>query len=248
MKGSTSSRSKNSHFATTHWSVVLAASSASSTDYRNALSSLCETYWFPIYAYLRKLGYTVHHAEDHTQEFFTILMEKQGFHSINPNKGKFRSYLLGALKHYLADARDRANAKKRGGEFKIVSLDLMHCENQLSLESKNGLSPEQQYHRSWALALLQRAINRIKSESNRSDKPHVFDHIIQYLIPFRDKDQVPYREAAADLGMSEAALKAAIYRLRKRYRELLMDEIINTVADENMVEEEIQSLIEALSL
>jgi RNA polymerase sigma factor (sigma-70 family) len=246
MKESISDHSKNSNFATTHWSAVLAASSASSPNYRDALTTLCETYWFPIYAFLRRQGYSIHEAEDHSQEFFAILLEKQGLHSVNPDKGKFRSYLLGALKHYLADARDRAKAQKRGGGFKVVSFNLKDCENQLNLESKNGLSPEQQYDRSWALALLQKAINRLESESRRTVKPRVFDRIIRYLIPL--KDQVPYREAAADLGMSEAAVKSAIYRLRKRYREVLKDEIAQTVAAEDLVEEEIRSLFSALSL
>jgi RNA polymerase sigma factor (sigma-70 family) len=245
MKGATSNHSNNAHFRTTHWSVVLAARVASSPDYGDALTTLCETYWFPIYAYMRRQGYAGHEAEDHTQGFFATLMEKQGLRSVNPEKGKFRSYLLGALKHYLADVRDRDQAQKRGGGFKVISLNIKNCENQLNLESKNGLSPEQQYDRSWALTILQRAINRLEVESRSTCKSQVFEFIIHYLIP--SEEHVPYRVLAAQLNMSEAAIKAAIYRLRKRYRELLKDEIAHTVSTEKQVDEEIQDLFTALS-
>ena len=161
MKGATSNHSKKAHFRTTHWSVVLAARTASSPDYRDALITLCETYWFPIYSYLRRQEYDVHEAKDHVQGFFATIIEKQGLRSVNPEKGKFRSYLLGALKHYLADARDRDKAQKRGGGIKVISLNIKNCENQLNMESRNGLSPEQQYDRSWALNILQRAIKRL---------------------------------------------------------------------------------------
>jgi RNA polymerase sigma factor (sigma-70 family) len=245
MKGATSSHLKNAHFRTTHWSVVLVARTASSPGFRHALTALCETYWFPIYAYLRRQGFDSHEAEDHAQGFFAALMEKQGLRSVDPGKGKFRSYLLGALKHYLADARDRDKAQKRGGGVRIISLDIKNPENQLNLESRNGLSPEQQYDRSWALTILQRAINRLEIESKSTCKSQVFNFIIHYLIP--SEEHVPYRVVAEQLNMSEAAIKAAIYRLRKRYRELLKDEIAQTVSTDKHVEEEIQDLFAALS-
>ena len=135
-------------FATTHWSVVLAARRSSSPDYKNALASLCEAYWYPIYAYLRRHGYSAHDAEDRTQGFFTALIEKQGLRQVDPEQGRFRSYLLGALKHYLADARDHAQALKRGGGCTIVSLDAADGENQFHLESYSGLSPEHLFDRS----------------------------------------------------------------------------------------------------
>ena len=245
MTGQTSSSLKDGHFTTTHWSVVLAARTAASPDYKEALSSLCETYWFPIYAYLRGRGYTSHEAEDHTQGFLATLMEKQGLHSVDPEKGRFRSYLLGALKHYLADARDQAQTQKQGGGYKIVSLDARNFENRLNLESDNELSPEQLFDRKWALTILQRSIHRLEEESAGACESNVTELIIRYLVP--SSESVPYKVTAAELSMSEAAVKTAVYRLRRRYRELLIDEIAQTVAAENEVEDEIRHLFAALS-
>ena len=244
MKSASFAPSKDARFNTTHWSVVLAARRSSSPDYRDALSSLCEAYWYPIYAYMRRHGYSIDDAEDHTQGFFAALIEKQGLRQVDPEQGRFRSYLLGALKHYLADAQDHARALKRGGGT-IASLDAAHGETQSNLASDITLSPEQLFDRSWALTLLHRAMHRLEDESAGSCKPEVFKRLIGYLAPAGD--DVPYRETAAQLNMSEAAVKAAVYRLRKRYRALLKDEIARTVATESQVEEEIQFLFAALS-
>jgi len=231
---------KVARFTTTHWSVVLAARRSSSPDYRNALSALCEAYWHPIYAYLRRRGYSVEDAEDHTQEFFAALIEKQGLRQVDPEQGRFRSYLLGALKHYLADARDHAQALKRGGGRTIASLDAAHGENQFNLALDIRLSPEQLYDRAWALTLLDRALHRLEDQSAGTCRPEVFERLVGY--------DAPYRETAAQLEMSEAAVKATVYRLRKRYRALLRDEIARTVAAESQVEEEIRFLFSALSI
>ena len=165
MPGTPKTHPKGTSFPTTHWSVVLAARTVSSADYREALSKLCETYWLPIYAYLRRAGRTIHEAEDLSQGFFATLMEKQGLHSVDPEKGRFRSYLLGALKHYLADLGDRARAEKRGGGYRVVSLDAESLESRMPLESNNGLSPEQQFDRTWALTILERTVRRLEAES-----------------------------------------------------------------------------------
>lgn len=245
MKSTSFAPSKDARFTTTHWSVVLSARRSSSPDYKNALSALCEAYWYPIYAYLRRRGYSIDDAEDHTQGFFAALIDKQGLRQVDPGQGRFRSYILGALMHYLADAKDHAMALKRGGRCTVVSLDAAHGENQFNLESNTGLSPEQLYDRSWALTLLHRAMHGLEDESAGSCKPQVFERLIRYLAPAGD--DMPYRETAAQLNMSEAAVKAAVYRLRKRYRALLKDEIARTVATENQVEEEIHFLFAALS-
>jgi len=245
MKSASFAPSRDARFTTTHWSVVLAARRSSSPDYRDALSTLCEAYWYPIYAYLRRHGYPIDDAEDHTQGFFAALIEKQGLRQVDPEQGRFRSYLLGALQHYLADAQDHTRALKRGGGCTVVSLDASYGENQFNLESSTGLSPEQLYDRSWALTLLHRALHRLEDESAGSCRPEVFERLIRYFAPAGD--DAPYRETAAQLNMSEAAVKAAVYRLRKRYRALLKDEIARTVATESQVEEEIQFLFAALS-
>ena len=232
-------------FTTTHWSVVLAARRSSSPDYGIALASLCEAYWYPIYVYLRRHGYSIHDAEDHTQGFFAALIEKHGLRQVDPEQGRFRSYLLGALKHYLADARDHTHALKRGGGCTIVSLDAAHGEKQLNLESNHGLSPEQLFDRTWALTLLQKAIQRLNDESAGACKPDAFERLMAYLAPAGDA--APYHETGRQLNMTQAAVKAAVYRLRKRYRALLKDEIARTVSTESQVEEEIRFLFSALS-
>ncbi len=245
MKSAPPAPSKDARFTTTHWSVVLAARRSSSSDYRAALSTLCEAYWYPIYAYLRRHGYSIEDAEDHTQGFFATLIEKQGLRQADPEQGRFRSYLLGALKHYLADAQDHALALKRGGGCAIASFDAVNGENQFSLAADIRLSPEQLFDRSWALTLLDRAIHRLKDESAGAPRPEVFEPLVSYLVPAGN--DASYGETASRLGMSEAAVKAAVHRLRKRYRTLLWDEIARTVAAESQVEEEIRFLFAALS-
>lgn len=236
---------ESARFKTTHWSVVLAARRSSSPDYKKALAALCEAYWYPIYAYLRRHGYSVYDAEDHTQGFFTALIEKQGLRQVDPQQGRFRSYLLGALKHYLNDAKDRAEALKRGGGFTIASLDNTEAENLLNQAAATGLSPEQLFDRSWALTLLQRAIRRLEEEFAAGENQKVMKQLMGYLAPAGDTTL--YREAAEQLNMTEAAIKAAVYRLRRRYRILLKDEIARTVSTDTQVEEEIHFLFSALS-
>lgn len=235
----------NGRFTTTHWSVVLTAGSPESSRYQEALETLCQTYWFPLYAYLRRQGYDRHQAEDYTQAFFTRLLEKHGLRLADPKRGKFRSYLLGALKHFLADERDRAQALKRGGKHKLLSIDSKNAENQYALEPTNQLSPEKLFERSWALTMLKKAMSRLEAESASLQKQKVFEHLVVYLAP--TEKIAPYREVAARLSMTEAAVKVAVNRLKKRYRELLRDEIAQTVTNEEQVEEELCELFTALS-
>jgi RNA polymerase sigma factor (sigma-70 family) len=232
-------------FKTTHWSVVLAARKSSSLDYKDALTTLCEAYWLPIYAYLRRHGYSTQDAEDYTQGFFTALIEKQGLRLADPEQGRFRSYLLGALKHYLADAKDRAQAQKRGGCCTIVSLDAAKGENHFNHASDNRLTPEQLFDRSWALTILHRALRRLEEESAKGGNQKVTKQLMSYLAPAGDTTS--YRETAAQMNMTETAIKAGVYRLRKRYRTLLKEEIAQTVEIETQVEEEIKFLLAALS-
>ena len=232
-------------FATTHWSVVRAVGQPGSARYQQALETLCRTYWFPLYAYLRRHGYDAHQAEDCTQAFFTRLLEKHGLRLADPKRGKFRSFLLVALKHFLANEFDRARAQKRGGGQKVISLDFQSAESKYVLEPADQLSPEKLLNRAWALTVLDRTMARLQAESTGTKKPELFDHLKVYLTA--KKGSIPYRDAAGELAMTEGAVKVAVYRLRRRYRELLRDEIAQTVTSEDQIDEEIRDLFAALA-
>jgi len=234
-----------SRFATTRWSVVLAAGDSSSPQHEQALSILCQHYWFPLYAYLRRRGHESHEAEDYTQGFFAKILERRGLRQADPTCGKFRSFLLVSLKNFVADERGHAQAQKRGGGKKIISLDLDTAEKRYAKEPTHRLSPEKLFERSWALAVLKQAMNGLKSESKTGDKQQIFSHLKIYLT--MEEHVVPYRETAAKLNMTEGAVKVSVLRLRRRYRELVRDEIARTVASEAQVDEEIKDLFAALS-
>ncbi|MFQ6035605.1 MAG: RNA polymerase sigma factor [Sedimentisphaerales bacterium] len=235
----------NGRFAATHWSVVLAAGQPTSARYQEALQTLCRTYWFPLYAYLRRQGYDTHQAEEHTQAFFARLLEKDGLRLADPKQGKFRSFLLMALKRFLANVSDRARAQKRGGGRKILSLDAEDAEGKYALEPVDQLSPERLFERSWALTVLERTMARLQAESASTNKQKLFEHLKVYLTA--EKSSIPYRDAAAKLDMTEGAVKVAVHRLRQRYRELLRDEIAQTVTSQEQIDEEIRDLFAALA-
>lgn len=248
MSGNTdisSTPSGTSRFATTHWSVVLAAGSPSSPQYERSLGELCQTYWFPLYAYLRRQGHDTHQAEDHTQGFFTYLLEKRALRRADPKYGKFRSFLLATLRHFLTDERDRTRAQKRGGGRKVFSLNFETAESQYAIEPAHHLSPEKLFERHWALTVLNRTICRLKAESAGTNKRNLFAILETYLT--LEEGSVPYRDVADKLNMTEGAVKVAVHRLRKRYRELLRDEIAQTVAAEDQVDEEIRALFAAVA-
>ena len=234
-----------SRFATTHWSVVIAAGSPESSGYQQALETLCQTYWFPLYAYLRRHGYDTHQAEEHTQAFFARILEKQNLRLADPERGKFRSFLLATLKHFLADERDRARAKKRGGGRKALSIDLQEAESQYALELADRLSPDKLFDKSWALTVLDRTMARLKAELAGKNKQELFEHLKAHLTA--EKGSVPYRSVAAELGMTEGSVRVAVHRLRRRYRKLLRDEITQTVATVDQIDEEINDLFAALA-
>lgn len=237
--------SGNGRFATTHWSVVQAAGEPDSTRYRQALESLCQTYWFPLYVYLRRQGHDTDRAEDYVQAFFAALLEKRGLRLADPKRGRFRSFLLASLKHFLANERAAAGAKKRGGGKKILPLDIETAENQYALQQREEFSPEKLFERSWALTLLERTISRLRAESATEKKQKLFDCLQVYLTA---KDSaISYRQAAEELNITEGAVKVAVHRLRKRYRELLRDEIAQTVTTEEQINEEIRDLFAVLA-
>lgn len=240
-----SSSAGASRFATTHWTVVLTAGKPDSSRYQQALETLCQTYWFPLYAYLRRQGHDAHQSEDYVQAFFAKLLEKHGLRLADPKRGKFRSFLLAALKHFLSNELDRIRAQKRGGNLKVLSLNNQDAETRYSLQPTHQLTPEKLFQRHWALTLLERTLTRLQAEAVHGDKQELFDRLKGYLTG--EKDSAPYKDAAAELNMTEGAVKAAVHRLRVRYRQLLRDEIAQTVANKDQIDEEIRDLFTALA-
>lgn len=236
----------DARFTTTHWTVVLAAGSPDSSRCREALAALCETYWYPLYAYLRRRGYSPDQAEDHVQGFVAYLLEKGVVERADPRCGKFRSFLLGTLKHFVSGERDRAGAQKRGGGRPLLTLDVREAEKQYAIEPAEQLSPDRLFQRQWALTVLNRTMTRLKAEWAGRDREAVFVALRIYLT--REDDSISYREASVQLGMSEGAVKAAVHRLRQRYRVLLYEEIGETVTSRAQVDEEINDLFKAVAL
>ena len=232
-------------FATTRWSVVLAAGKSSAPRQKQALETLCQSYWFPLYAYLRRRGYESHQAEDLTQAFFARMLEKKEFQTADPKCGKFRSFLLVRLKYFLSDQRDRAQAKKRGGGRKILSLNAGDAEGHYNLEPATQLSPEMLFEKAWALTVLERTMGRLEAEMTKKNRKKLFDHLKVYLTT--DKNAIPYQNMAAELSMTEASVRIAVHRLRRQYRKLLRDEVAQTVGDEDQIDEEMGSLFAALA-
>jgi RNA polymerase sigma-70 factor (ECF subfamily) len=233
-----------SDFATTHWSVVLAARDGASPQSRAALAALCATYWYPLYAFVRRWGRDAEEPQDLTQGFFLRLLEKDALQLVDRAKGKFRSFLLASFRHFLLNEPDRARAQKRGGGKEPLPIDLTTAEGRYHREPAHDLSPEKLYERRWALTLLDEVLNRLRDEMIRAGKETTYEAVRGHLLAA--PGAVPYSQAAQELNMSEGALKVAVHRLRKRYRELLREEIERTVAGPEQVEEEIRDLFRAL--
>jgi RNA polymerase sigma-70 factor (ECF subfamily) len=210
------------------------------------LGVLCQKYWFPLYAYLRRWGFDTHRAEDCTQAFFTRLLEKRSLSKADRSRGRFRSFLLTSLKNFLNDEWDHSRAQKRGGDKTVLSLDTVDAETRYTLEPADRLSPDRLFERSWALTILNKALDRLKEESTTAGKKPLFEHLKKHLTSKADK--VSYTSIAVKLDMTEDAVKASVYRLRRRYRELVREEIAQTVITEEQVEEEIQALFAALTI
>jgi RNA polymerase sigma factor (sigma-70 family) len=229
------------HFATTRWSVVLAAGAdTSSARVHEALATLCETYWYPLYAFLRSRGYKPEDAQDLTQAFFARLLEKDTLRHADPARGRFRSFLLASLKNFAANERDREIAMKRGGGVPIVSLEIETAEGRFQMEPPSDDTPERVFDRRWALTLLDRVMSRLKAETSRSGKPSQFDRLKTYLTG--DQPQPSYAQTAFELGMSEGAVKVAVHRLRRRFRDLVREEIAQTVSSPDEIEDELRHL------
>jgi RNA polymerase sigma factor (sigma-70 family) len=231
-------------FATTHWSVVMAAGEHNTPQSAAALEELCRIYWYPIYAYLRRQGHSPENAQDLVQEFFAGLLAK-GFPSgATPERGKFRSFLLASLRNFLVDQHRRAVAIKRGGGGFIISLDQIQAEQRFGLEPGHELTPERLYEREWAMTLLDRARCRLNEEYSAAGKAGLYAALKEF--PFAGKGDRSFEEVASELGMTVSALKAAVHRVRARYRELVREEVAQTVSDADELNEEARHLIEVM--
>lgn len=232
-------------FLTTRWSLVLAASAQASPDQRAALESLCSAYWYPLYAYVRRKGQDADTARDLVQDFFARLLERNDFSRADPAKGRFRAYLLTALKHHLINHAEHARAEKRGGGKQPLPLELSphDAETRFSLEPAVHDSPDRAFDREWALIVLQRALARLGEEQQSAGKSAAWMLLEPYLTTA--EDLAPYATLAARLSVTENAIKISIHRLRKRYGELLRQEVADTLGGEG-VEDELGVLFEAL--
>ena len=236
--------SSGAAFATTHWSVVLAARDGDSAAAFAALEGLCRSYWRPVYAYIRRDGRAVADAQDLTQEFFCRFIEKEWIAHLQHQRGKFRSFLLTFLKHFLSDERDRAGALKRGGGQAFLSLDELQSEENRGFEPAEALTADQVFERRWAQSLMDRAVARLRKEYSDSGKAELFDQL-KDLQP-GERGVQGYVEIGARLGLSEGAVKSAVHRLRLRHRDILRDEVARTISSRKEVNDEIRHLIQML--
>lgn len=233
-------------FVTTHWSVVLSARDGESPQSAAALEKLCRIYWYPLYAYIRRSGQSKENAEDLTQAFFARLLEKKSLDAAQQERGRFRSFLLVALKRFLANEWERAHAQKRGGFQTHMSLDTEMAEHKFQSEIAGAeIPPDRAFERRWALTLLEQTMSRLRSEFKRAGKTTEFERLKIFLTA--DKKEIPYATVAAELGMNESALRVAVHRLRKRYRELFREEIAHTLAEGESVDEELRHLMSVLA-
>jgi RNA polymerase sigma factor (sigma-70 family) len=231
-------------FVTTHWSVVQAAGDTELPQAREALEKLCRAYWYPLYAYIRRKGHEADAAQDLTQEFFARLIAKNYLSAADRHKGKFRSFLLGSLEHFLAREWSKARAQKRGGGQIVQSLDAENFENRYRAEPAHALTAEAIFERRWATTLLEQAMSRLRAESEERQKTELFGRLEPYLSG--EKGEAPYASVAATLQMSEGAVKVAVHRLRQRYGELVREEIAHTVETPEEMEEELRHLFAVL--
>jgi RNA polymerase sigma factor (sigma-70 family) len=231
----------SSRFPTTRWTVVVAAGDPHRKEARSALVSLCENYWYPLYAYLRRRGYSADQAQDLTQEFFMRVLEGRYLDRADPGKGRFRSFILTSLRFFVADEEDRQRAGKRGGGM-VVPLE--SGEERYQREPAHDETPERIFERRWALAVLDNVVEKLRNEFVHHGHLEHFEQLKVFLL---GRSDAPYAALAREMNTSEGALKVAIHRLRKRYRELFRQEIADTVADTVEVESELRFLAAVLA-
>lgn len=232
-------------FATTHWSLVAAAKpdEANQSRVRRALEELCRAYWYPLYAFVRYRGYSADDAQDLTQAFFAGIIEKGGFTSADPERGRFRSYLLGALKHFLANEWQRTQTQKRGGRVQLLEWDALDPEARYTAAATQSDDPEHLFDREWALETVAGALQALRDEMLQAGKSPQFDELKGCLT---GEDETSREELAARLNMSAGAVKVAVHRLRRRYRELLRAAVADTVSNEADLDDEMRYLVAVL--
>jgi RNA polymerase sigma factor (sigma-70 family) len=230
------------NFSATHWSLVLRAAGDEAGS-GPALAQLCQRYWYPLYAYVRRGGNSPHDAQDLTQAFFARLLEKRMLEKADPAKGKFRSFLLTSMKRFLTDEWNKANAQKRGGDAQILSIDEELAEDRYSREPADELTPDQLYERRWAMTILEQAMAALEAEHLRAGKAELFERLSGSLQGAKDAS---FADVGKALGMNEGAVKVAAHRMRKRFRILLREEIASTVGEEADIDAELQELMKVL--
>jgi len=232
-------------FATTQWSIVLKAGHANRPDANSALATLCQSYWYPLYTYVRRRVKDASEAQDLTQEFFARLIEKNVLAHASPDIGRFRSFLLTSMKNFLANERNKAHAQKRGGRSALLSLDFDSGDSRYDLEPGHDLTPERLFERNWAMTLLDLVLTRLRDESAEEGKSAQFE----LLRPFigGNRPESSYALVAGELNVSPGAAKVAAHRLRRRYRDLLRQELARTVADPADIDDEISWLFQAIA-
>jgi RNA polymerase sigma factor (sigma-70 family) len=233
----------SSRFPTTRWTLVVAAGDPQRKDSRSALVSLCENYWYPLYAYLRRRGHAPDQAQDLTQEFFMRVLEGRYLDRADPEKGRFRSFILTSLKFFAADEQDRQRAQKRGGGA-VMSFEFSSGEERYQREPGHDETPDRIFERRWALSVLERVMERLRDEFVQRGRPENFERMKVLLL---GQSEASYADLAREMNSSEGALKVAIHRLRKRYRELFRQEIADTVADPAEIESELRYLAAVLT-
>jgi len=237
--------SPRARFATTRWTMVLAAGRRSSPEAARALEDLCRAYWYPLYAYVRRRGQSKAEAEDLTQAFFARLLEKDFLRSAAREKGRFRTFMLVAFQRFCANEWDRARAQKRGSGQVILSLNLDTAERRYHAEPADELSADRIFERRWALTLIEQTIARLRREYEVAGKGGDFDQLKTFLTA--DSGAIPYAELSVKLGQNEGSLRVAVHRLRKRFRELFRQEIAQTVSSPDEIDGELRYLLSVLS-
>jgi RNA polymerase sigma-70 factor (ECF subfamily) len=243
--GQTAAPGSNAWFVTTRWSLVGSAREPEGPGSQEALEALCRAYWYPLYAYVRRLGHAPADAQDLTQGFFAQLLGKHWLDRADRERGRFRTFLLVALKRFLANEHDRAHTAKRGAGNPHLPLDTELAERQYGTEPAAGVPADRVYERRWALTLLDRTLGRLRREYTQAGRESEFDRLKIFLTA--DKGTLRYAAIAADLGSSEAATRVAVHRLRRRFREVFREETAHTVASAEDVDEEVRHLVAALA-
>ena len=235
---------QSSGFPATRWTLIVTAGKEDSKAADQALAELCSAYWYPLYAFVRRLGHSPDEAQDLTQEFFARFLERRYFSYADPAKGRFRSFLLTSLRRFLGDQADRENAEKRGGRQAGLPLDIDDAEKKYAREYADHDTPEKLFERQWALTLMSRVTANVRAGFEREGRAEYFERLKQFLPG--QEGGMPYADVARELGTSEGALKVAVHRLRRRYRDTFHTEIGHLVADPTQIQGEVRHLLNVL--